>query len=128
MGLDNAITLKNYKNKGHKVEILADEYDEIAYWRKYWGFRNEVVWSLCSKYDSDQDAYEWKLDEKDLDMIISCLKYFIKDEDTFYSDGQSIWEYEHVREQTFDIIADLRVLIKEMRKDPEIEAWFYDSY
>ena len=53
MGLDNGLMIKgkNHKhlNLPHKTNDFWTTDTEICYWRKFWGFRNEVVTEFHQK-------------------------------------------------------------------------------
>lgn len=121
MGLDNGIT------KRHKNEAINYLTDEVCYWRKWWGFRNDVVHYLCNKYDTDRETYEWELDKEDVLEIIDILKSWDnKEKWTMESRSVWHWDYDHVSNQIHHHITSLRKMLREVTNDDIVE--FYDSY
>jgi hypothetical protein len=104
---------------------------EVVYWRKWWGCRNEVVNYLDRKYNTDKDAYRWKLDTEDCRSSINNL-YEFDDPDAWLEDGQSIWDYtdDNIHDQIQGDIQALKNIIALMEaKDPRlVKVEFYDSY
>lgn len=66
MGLDNGIIMK-VKIKAEWVETLGikESEFEIAYWRKCWNFRNDVM----AYFDSSSEEYAYPMTVDDLDGI-----------------------------------------------------------
>lgn len=66
MGLDNGITMK-VKIKAEWAEILGikESEFEIAYWRKCWNFRNDVM----EYFDSSSEEYAYPMTMDDLEGI-----------------------------------------------------------
>lgn len=134
MGLDNGIVIK-YKDGSE---------EEVCYWRKFWGFRNDVICYLNNKYYYyNEDLFEYKIgtseDIQDLREITKILIHFI-DEKYFNDNDDSIWSYREYLGVMFDSVKRLVKLIwdienkdrleEEYRNDIEnIESiYFYDSY
>ena len=129
MGLDNGIIVHNAKNKYKGIKDFWKDIDsrddiEVAYWRKCWGIRNQILTVLNKDLEGGED---YKLNAIELKFVIKLLKEFTKrgywDE---YAD--SIWEYDEFKDQQKRIIKNLKKIQREMKKDPNIEVYFYDSY
>ena len=129
MGLDNGIVVRNAKNKykGRKDFwdcIETENGIEVAYWRKCWGIRNQILTVLNKDLEGGGD-YRLGLDE--LKYVIKLLKNFtIREYWNEYAD--SIWTFDEFKNNQKQIIKNLKKLYREMKKDPNIEVYFYDSY
>lgn len=129
MGLDNGIIVRNAKNKYKGIKDFWEDIDsggsiQVAYWRKCWGIRNQILTVLNKDLEGGRD---YKLDALELEFVIKLLKEFTKRE---YWDkyANSIWEFDEFKDQQKRIIKNLKKLQREMKKDPNIEVYFYDSY
>lgn len=129
MGLDNGIVVRNAKNKYKGIkyfweDIYTGNDIEVAYWRKCWGIRNQILTVLNENLGGGGN-YKLGLDE--LKYVIKLLKAFTKRE---YWDeyADSIWTFDEFKDQQKRIIRNLKKLYREMKKDPNIEVYFYDSY
>lgn len=133
MGLDNGIVIKKITKE--QIELIPSyietditEYNdeiriEIAYWRKCWGIRNEIINIL----HMDSNQYKTKIDMEDIPAIIRMLYKFLSEE--YWSEcGDSIWEYEDIKEKLVQNIINLKWLYYFMQKNENIEIEFYDSY
>lgn len=133
MGLDNGIVIKKITKE--QIELIPSyietditEYNneiriEIAYWRKCWGIRNEIINIL----HMDSNQYKTKIDIEDIPAIIRMLYKFLSEE--YWSKcGDSIWEYEDIKEKLVQNIINLKWLYYFMQKNENIEIEFYDSY
>ena len=112
MGLDNGIIIK-YKNG---IE------EEICYWRKCWNIRKLIFDCI----DSNEMLFEYSLSLDDLVDIYNALKTLNKE--NWSENGGSIWEWEEIRKGLKRDIKTLNKLIKRMKKEPDLEVIFYDSY
>lgn len=136
MGLDNGIDVK-YDSS------LKDEYDffkapwqkeddnsfQICYMRKWWGVRNDMVRYLSTKYHNDNNAYEWILDEDDLNAFIDIYLSWNKEQWDEYGSSIWYWDEDDIQSQIIEHIKKIRWVLKEITKHPgEITCVFYDSY
>jgi hypothetical protein len=131
MGLDNGITVRGIKGrvphyiKDYWANIDTEDEMELAYWRKCWGIRNQILAVL----GMNDYSYEKQLDVIDLEVVIELLKCFTKrgywDE---YAD--SIWTFDEFKDNQKQIIRNLKWLRKYMKRHPKVnvEVKFYDSY
>ena len=129
MSLDNSIYVK--RKDSEKIilpSFIKSVYEndenriEIAYWRKCWGIRNEIIKNLGG--ENNTGLYILGLD--DLENIINILRKFLDKE---YWDlwADSIWEYEKFIKNSAQYLINLTWLYGyATHNDVTIE--FYDSY
>ena len=133
MGLDNGIVIKRIAREQIElippyIECDTTEYNneiriEIAYWRKCWGIRSEIINIL----HMNSNQYKTEIDMKDIPAIIRMLYKFLSEE-YWNKYGDSIWEYEDIKEKLVQNIINLKWLYYFMQKNENIEIEFYDSY
>lgn len=127
MGLDNGFIIKNVKRQQLPIFIRYPfDYDftegevEVAYFRKYWGFRNAYVRRLGL-----EEEYEYKLSKEDLIDAIDLLTYYIRtnpsDADNGYWDKHTLKNLRRNRWNLFWVYLWYR-------SHPDAEIYFYDSY
>lgn len=120
MGLDNGIVIK-YKDGSE---------EEVCYWRKFWGFRNDVICYLSNKYDYNEELFEYKIgtseDIQDLREITGILIHFI-DEKYFNDNNDSIWSYREYLNVMFDSIKKLIELIWDIDNKDKLEEEEYKN-
>lgn len=128
MGLDNGICVKRnyYTTNIKELQIFEDSWDkehkwdfEVCYWRKCWNIRNDILWSIDSRFD---DQYEFKLTSENIGNIIIILMSY--NEENW---GNSIWEFEAIKEHLQQDIKNLQIL-QDLMEKYELEVYFYDSY
>ena len=130
MGLDNGIVVKKSRlaDKIFKDEkrfyyfTIAQEY-EITYWRKCWNIRTAVRDITGVFFDNDAQI---ALSIDDITKLIKYLKNLNKD--NWEDGGYSIWTWEEYKDKIKQDIKNLKYLLRYMKKYPELEVWFYDSY
>jgi len=130
MGLDNGIVVtkskiadKIFKNKKRFYYYdYASEY-EIIYWRKCWNIRAEVKKITGIFFDNDAQI---ALSIDDIAKLIKYLKNLNKK--NWEDGGYSIWTWEEYKDHIKQDIKNLKYLLQYMKKYPELEVWFYDSY
>lgn len=113
MGLDNGIIVKN-KN---------DTKEEICYWRRCWNIRNKIF-EIIEKHSNEEYKYSLSLDN------VVDIYYMLKNlnKKNWFDDGSSIWDWEDIKKSIKRNIKALNKLIKRMKKEPDLEVIFYDSY
>ena len=127
MGLDNGFIVKNVKRKDLPIFIIypfnkdyTDGEVEVAYFRKYWGFRNEYVRRLGL-----EEEYEYKLSKEDLVYAINLLTYYIRknpsDADNGYWDDRTKKTLNRNRWNLIWVYIWYKF-------HPSAEIYFYDSY
>lgn len=134
MGLDNGIEVRRKDNLPNCVLCFDNDewrkqrgYDlEVAYWRKCWNVRHIILDVLG---DGGDDGYEFDITREELVEIIHRLE-----DDLHYFDflsgewGSCIWEWNDFRRIQKWNIKNLKKLAHMMKRHPEIEVIFYDSY
>lgn len=141
MGLDNGIDVKGIQYEEFPEGIGIDEYFfddgygeyneiEIAYWRKCWNIREDIL-DILTKDEPDMDdefAYEVKL--KHIPEIINALLKYCDPEYFEERAGETIWEYESIRYRNLDAVAALSWLYFYIldHPDKDVTMTFYDSY
>lgn len=128
MGLDNGFICKNIKRDEIPSYVrlpwdCRDEDVEIAYFRKCWGIRGEIIRLLHVK----DDEYKIPVEKED---IIPIVKILMKHLDREYYDenADSIWEYDEYKENIQHSIINLMWLRVYMETHPDVTCYFYDSY
>ena len=130
MGLDNGVFIKNYTRvqlpKSFRYPFEKDYAPnevEICYWRKCWGLRNEFL-NTCFPRRSNEEVY-FNLGVKEVEDLLYIITYFLKHPKSW---DNSIWTFEEIKSNLKEQKHNLKVLIKWMKKNPEAEVVFYDSY
>lgn len=128
MGLDNGIIVKKteltkklFKVKKNCLYEYTGDF-EIAYWRKCWNVRDNIF--TITKGWRNEQSYT-SLDRDDIYNIIKLLKSYNK---KTWDSNNSIWTWEEHKTANKRHIKYLKFLYKIMKKYPEIEVYFYDSY
>lgn len=132
MGLDNGIQIKRTSetNKITELKVFNQNYDkelkcdfEVAYWRKCWGLRNDILWLIGKRWS---DEWKFNLNKDDVNLIIKLLESYNADN---WED--SIWEWDDEEfpysEKIKQDIKNLKLLLRLM-DEYELEVYFYDSY
>ena len=128
MGLDNGIEVKRnaYTENIQELKVFENPWDKkygydfsICYWRKCWNIRNDILWSIDSRFDGQ---YEFELTFEDIGNIIVILMSY--NEENW---GNSIWEFEEIKEHLQQDIKNLQIL-QDLMKKYNLEVYFYDSY
>ena len=97
---------------------------EVAYWRKCWNVRHIIFDVLCRG-----DDFIYNIAREELVEIIRRLE-----DDLHYFDflegewGSCIWDWNTFRRIQKRNIKNLKKLARMMKRHPEIEVYFYDSY
>lgn len=132
MGLDNGIQIKRKQGLPDEVFKKFDtdvtrkwEYDlEVAYWRKCWNIRALIYETLCAPQENDSEI---PMDRQDVLNIITILKR-INGRNWYNLPCDSIWSWSEYKASHRRNIANLKWLARFMKKHPDIEVYFYDSY
>ncbi len=131
MGLDNSFMCRNIKREDLPTWVRPTlEWDEgsdtveLAYFRKYWGLRGEILAKLhCAEYNDSCT----NVDAKDIIPIVKILMKFL-DEQYYNNNADSIWEYDEARDNIQRGIINLIWLKTYMEQHPDVECYFYDSW
>lgn len=132
MGLDNGIRI-NKKYRGEELNlpwfVEIDEFQDICYWRKCWGIRDDIVRIL----HMGDDGGEQNLDAEDIPAIIRVIKKYITGGQEYWDEnGRSIWEFSEIKDRLLQSFMNLLWLKGELerREQEGINdfVYFYDSY
>ena len=134
MGLDNAIEIKR-KDYLPNCALCFDNDEwrkrynyglEVAYWRKCWNVR-AIIFDVLRRGDDNDSVID--ITREELVEIIHRLE-----DDLHYFDflegewGSCIWEWNTFRRIQKRNMKNLKKLAGMMKRHPEIEVIFYDSY
>lgn len=132
MGLDNGISI-NTKYRGENLNlpwyVEMGEFDDICYWRKCWGIRDDIVRLL----HMDGKGGTCNLEAEDIPAIIRVIEKYITGGQAYWDEaGHSIWEFSEIKENLLQNVGNLLWLKEELERR-EAEgitdfAYFYDSY
>lgn len=134
MGLDNGIEIKRKDNLPKCVLCFDDEgwrkqrgYDlEVAYWRKCWNVRH-IIFDVLRRGDDNDSVID--ITREELVEIIHRLE-----DDLHYCNfwsgewGGCIWTWNEFRRIQKRNLKNLKKLAHMMKRHPNIEVIFYDSY
>ena len=128
MGLDNGFICKNIKRDEIPSYVrlpwdCRDEDIEIAYFRKCWGIRGEIIRLLHVK----DDEYKIPVEKEDIIPIVKILMKYL-DREYYDENADSIWEYDNYKENIQHSIINLMWLRVYMETHPDVTCYFYDSY
>ena len=130
MGLDNGIYIKGYKKKPFYVkDDLYDQSNQIdlAYWRKYWGLRNDIINIIYENYYSNDS--EVLLSENQIKKIRNLIMEITFSKKRYLESCSGYWDY-----NIYSVLRGIRQMInltwaaRQVRKNPEVEVFWYDSY
>ena len=130
MGLDNGIYIKGYRKKPFYVkDDLYDQSEQIdlAYWRKYWGLRNDIINIIYENYYGNDS--EILLSENQIKKIRILIMEITFSKKRFLESCNGYWNY-----NIYSVLRGIRQMInltwaaRQVRKNPEVEVFWYDSY
>ena len=134
MGLDNAIEIKRKGNLPNCVLCFDNDewrkqcgYDlEVAYWRKCWNVR-AIIFDVLTNGSDDDCVFDVTREElvEIIHRLENDIHYFDFLEEGWHS---CIWEWNDFRRIQKWNIKNLKKLAGMMKRHPEIEVIFYDSY
>ena len=135
MGLDNGFYVVSKKRDISREDLpniihypFEKDYSdkvEIVYWRKCWGLRNGVM-DILGKRLSEEIYYE--IDStKQVQEIIELIASFL-DKDRWEYEGDSIWEFDEIKNTLIQNIINLATIMQYMKQNPDVYLIFYDSY
>jgi hypothetical protein len=133
MGLDNSIEIKRKDNLptcvlcfDHDEWCKQRGYDlEVAYWRKCWNVRT-IIFDVLSNYDDEYCAFD--VSREELVEIIHRLEDDLHYFDFLDGEWDCIWTWNEFRRFHKWNLKNLKKLARMMKRHPEIEVIFYDSY
>ena len=130
MGLDNGIYIKGYRKKPFYVkDDLYDQSNQIdlAYWRKYWGLRNDIINIIYENYYGNDS--EVLLSENQIKKIRNLIMEITFSKKKYLESCGGYWDY-----NIYSVLQGIRQMInltwaaRQVRKNPEVEVFWYDSY
>ena len=130
MGLDNGIYIKGYRKKPFYVkDDLYDQSNQIdlAYWRKYWGLRNDIINIIYENYYGNDS--EVLLSENQIKKIRILIMEITFSKKRYLESCGGYWNY-----NIYSVLRGIRQMInltwaaRQVRKNPEVEVFWYDSY
>ena len=132
MGLDNGIEIKRKDNLPNCVLCFDNDewrkkhgYDlEVAYWRKCWNVRR-IIFDVLGR---GEDDCVYDVTREELVEIIYHLENDIHYFDFLEREWDCIWEWNDFRRIQKRNMKNLKKLARMMKRHPEIEVFFYDSY
>lgn len=141
MGLDNGFWVKSNRRQLCKNDLPSgiiytfdDEYSsdetvkheriDIIYWRKNWGLRNAII----DYFDGENSSGVYEIDTPEqIDSIVEIIFHFL-DRDVWDEEGDSIWDFEHMKSTLHNDIVNLLLIKEWMKIHKDIYVEFYDSY
>ena len=130
MGLDNGIYIKGYRKKPFYVkDDLYDQSNQIdlAYWRKYWGLRNDIINIIYEKYYGNDS--EVLLSENQIKKIRNLIMEITFSKKRYLESCGGYWDY-----NIYSVLRGIRQMInltwaaRQVRKNPRVVVIWYDSY
>ena len=130
MGLDNGIYIKGYKKKPFYVkDDLYEQSNQIdlAYWRKHWGLRNDIINIIYENYYGNDS--EVLLSENQIKKIRILIMKITFSKKRYLESCGGYWNY-----NIYSVLRGIRQMInltwaaRQVRKNPEVEVFWYDSY
>lgn len=97
----------------------------VAYWRKCWNVR-AIIFDVISNGEDDCGTYD--ITREELVEIIHHLENDLHYFDFLEGEWDSIWDWNTFRRIQKRNIKNLKKLAGMMKRHPEIEVIFYDSY
>ena len=163
MGLDSGINIyfvsedeqKNKKGREklekifevakHRLEgditpwVYEDGGVEVAYWRKFWGLRNDFIFILRDeeeRYGEGHDGYTFTVTSKKIDELIDSAKRFLNRKIFDLEGQQQIWDYDEYHDVMTYQVENLKKLKKMLswldhngyKVWVDYQCYFYDSY
>lgn len=136
MGLDNGIIIKNWRIAEQAIPVRwfetwdKDIRVEVIYMRKWWGVRTDIINYLWSRQDvKDPNLFDYSIRVEDIDNFINIFKKW-NDKEQWQDGGSPVWSWKEdkIATQIRNHINNLKKLKKIMKKYPDLEVIFYDSY
>lgn len=131
MGLDNGFVVKNVNRANIPAWVKVPfDFDmegggfDVAYFRKYWGLRGEILGKLHCMEENDSRT---PVESEDILSIVKILMKYL-DEKYYEENADSIWEYNEAYGNIQQSILNLMWLKMYMDTHQDIECYFYDSY
>ena len=130
MGLDNGIAIRRNTAPECASKIFHEEewekkynHIDIAYWRKCWNVRNRVFDLLVIEDFNDSET---TMTIDDVKRVIAELRKL--NSANYYDGGGCIWNWHEFKRINRRNVKALKQLVKLMKKYPNMEVYFYDSW
>lgn len=127
---DNGIYIKGYKKKPFYVkDEFYDQSNQIdlAYWRKYWRLRSDMIDIIYAEYKGNDS--EVLLSAKQIKEMRTLIWKITLSKKRYLEACDYYWNY-----NIYSILRGIRQMInltwaaRQVRKNPEVEVFWYDSY
>ena len=137
IGLDNGICVKSNKQTIVRSDLpqgieypFDKDYDnevEIAYWRKCWGLRNDIM-NTFGWLTTSPDKWKFEIDTPA--QVINLIELIAKwlDRERWENESGSIWEYDYIKNILIENIINFALIYEYMTTHPDVYLEFYDSY
>lgn len=148
MGLDNGIylrmkspyngeLLKYFKDTFKDYDAPEYDYLEVAYWRKCWDLRREIIEVLDLRDDGHRKELtvgakpgdgecEFEINRKEIKRILKVVKHF--DNPSVWDRSNSIWTYKEIHKSHKRNKKHLKKLVEILKEHPEYTVVWIDSY
>lgn len=139
MGLDNGIYVKvpagkkNYLAKHFTLSTSQDGFDyyEVIYYRKCWNIRMAIVSTLDKMPDGShkemtRDCCDFPINKDEVKRVLNVVKRF--DDKKVWNSSMSIWTYKEIKSTLKEHKKNLKTLLKQLNKHPNLEVIWEDSY
>ena len=130
MGLDNGIAIRRATAPADVAKIFQEKewekkynHIDVAYWRKCWNVRN-IVFDLLEIDDFNDSQTTMTAD--DVERVIAELRKL--NSANYYDGGGCICNWHEFKRINSRNIKALKQLVKLMKKYPDMEVYFYDSW
>ena len=136
MGLDNGIIIRK-RNENLKIpkyieKTLYDGLYDVAYWRRYWSLRGEILHEVHSEEEKVEGfGWAYPVSLEDLTEIYPIVRRAYSTPANFRESNSSYWWYGLKHYLTFNIwqgVKMLRAIKWTMKNIEDVEVFFYDSY
>lgn len=137
MGLDNSVSIRvpkgTHVSKYFEFEYEIDGYDYygVVYYRKCWNVRAGVIEALDlmpdgTRKEMNMETCTFPISRDEVRRIRDVIKSLNKKK--IWDEWGSIWLYKEIKNKLKDDIKQLNRLIKKMKKHPEYQVVWVDSY
>jgi len=130
MGLDNGVIVRGVKRRELSPFMyypFEKDYGEgvtVCYWRKHWGLRQRFLRAAFPN-TYDKDEYEYKLNVEKVNILFHIILDYLLHPSSW---DNGYWKYKYIKHNLRRQAWNLFLLKKWMKRHPEAEVVFYDSY
>lgn len=127
---DNGIYIKGYKKKPFYIkDEFYDQSNQIdlAYWRKYWRLRSDMIDIIYAEYKGNDS--EVLLSAKQIKEMRTLIWKITFSKKRYLEACDYYWNY-----NIYSILRGIRQMInltwaaRQVKKDPQVKVFWYDSY